>query len=170
MSFAEDLLVVLTSYHGGYKLLRKKMAGYTGSDLIDRRKKYQNLKDQTLRTTLYRLKNKGLIENDDHIWRINQKGKEHIKIQLSNRFPKTIHSVDKNGQKKEIIIMFDIPEAERRKRDWLRKSLTALGFSVLQKSVWTGPAPLPKKFLKDLSDFGIISYVKFFRAAEKDIV
>jgi DNA-binding transcriptional regulator PaaX len=71
---------------------------------------------------------------------------------------------------KNLIIIFDIPEKERQKRDWLRGELVALGFVSLQKSVWFGPAPIPKKFIEYLAKMNIISYLKFFKATETDLV
>ena len=51
-----------------------------------------------------------------------------------------------------MIVIFDIPEIRKNKRNWLRGDLMALGFMQLQKSVWFGPAPLPKKFIEYLND------------------
>ena len=35
-----------------------------------------------------------------------------------------------------MIVIFDVPEVEKRKRGWLRESLSILGFSQLQKRVY----------------------------------
>ena len=172
MSFTEDILVILSSYHSGYKLMRRRMRGYTGPASFKDKFTYENLNDQTLRTTLYRLKKKGLIENNNKVWNITQKGKEYLKNQLSEKLPKLklIRAEGKPSQKKNMIIIFDIPETERRKRDWLREALGVLSFSRLQKSVWIGPAPLPKDFLDSLNKIKIISYLRFFKATEEDVV
>jgi len=50
------------------------------------------------------------------------------------------------------ILIFDIPENQRRKRDILRTKLTDLGFHQLQKSVWITPYPLPDAFTEFLSE------------------
>ena len=65
------------------------------------------------------------------------------------------------------IIIFDIPEKERQKRDWLRSVLKNLKFSMLQKSVWAGKIKLPKQFLEDLSKNKIIPYVDIFTISKR---
>ena len=69
-----------------------------------------------------------------------------------------------------MVIVFDIPELRRKQRNWLRAELVALDFIPLQKSVWLGPAPLPKEFIKYLSETNLLQYLKFFKAAEEDII
>jgi len=60
MSLGDDLLTILTSYSGGYKLMRKRLMGMEipRPERVD----YQKLKEQTLRTTLSRLKKRGLVK------------------------------------------------------------------------------------------------------------
>lgn len=41
--------------------------------------------------------------------------------------------------KKWQMVLFDIPEKERRHRDWFRKGLQYLGYKKLQKSIWVCP-------------------------------
>ena len=53
------------------------------------------------------------------------------------------------------IVMYDIPELERKKRDWLRYELIACDYKQLQKSVWLGYCPLPEEFVKSLKDMNI---------------
>jgi phenylacetic acid degradation operon negative regulatory protein len=52
------------------------------------------------------------------------------------------------------ILIFDVPENQRQKRDMLRAKLTDLGFHQLQKSVWITPYPIPEIFTEFLSDIG----------------
>jgi DNA-binding transcriptional regulator PaaX len=60
------------------------------------------------------------------------------------------------------VIIFDVPEKERRKRDWLRATLGHLGFSKLQKSVWVGKQGLPKEFIEDMRMLKLVSCVEIF--------
>ncbi|PIR88022.1 MAG: hypothetical protein COU10_01425 [Candidatus Harrisonbacteria bacterium CG10_big_fil_rev_8_21_14_0_10_45_28] len=168
MSLTDDLLIILTDYSGGYKLLRKKMRGWMDIPK-PKRIDYQKLKEQTLRTTLSRLKKRGLVENKNGIWAITKKGIEFLKNKLISKIPHFGHLKTKN-KKKEMVVIFDIPEIRKKQRNWLRMELMALGFIPLQKSVWLGPAPLPKEFIKYLSDTNLLPYLKFFKATEEDIV
>ena len=44
-------------------------------------------------------------------------------------------------------IIFDIPEASRRDRDFLRRELCWIGFKELQKSVWVYPYEIKKELI-----------------------
>lgn len=167
MSFVEDLLIILTDYSGGYKLMRKKLYGRDFSHFQKINPK--EIKDQTLRITLSRLKKNGLAVNNSGIWKITEKGKEYLKNKLVLKIPHFGHLKIKNT-KRNMIIIFDIPEVRKKQRDWLRGDLLALGFILLQESVWFGPAPLPKEFIKYLSDTNLLQYIKFFKVSEEDII
>ncbi len=162
MSIGDDILVILSSYHGGYKLMSRRMHGYTGPAL---QKSFQEASEPTLRVVLARLKEKGFVRKDEEEWIITKKGKEFLKkklkIDLYRKAPKNMP--------KELIIVFDIPEKQRKKRDWLRRELRRLGFVMLQQSVWLGPI-LPESFVETLGDLGIIRYSRFFEAKKSSIV
>lgn len=175
MSHSEDFLIFLTSYHKGYKLMRARMGGYQGSPealfLEKQKRKEREVKDSTYRATLSRLKKQGMIERNDFWWCITEKGRNYLQKRLVKNLP--MHSkLDKSItlKRRSMIVIFDIPEKLHRKRDWLRYELTQLGFVMLQKSVWFGSAPLPKIFLKNINDLGILRFLRFFRADEANII
>lgn len=94
-------------------------------------------------------------------WHITADGKDHLaclkeRKKFSRRFPRG----EKNGS--FIIVAFDVPERERRKRDWLRINLVALGFSKLQHSVWVGKIVIPEDFFKELREHDMLEYVHIF--------
>ncbi|MDO8664844.1 MAG: hypothetical protein Q7K44_04875 [Candidatus Liptonbacteria bacterium] len=163
MSLVDDLLTVLSSYSAGYKLMRRRIAGYPGPALSD---KFDKTSGATLKVTLSRLKRKGLVDNQDGIWRITKKGNTYLADKTN------FHNVygSKRQTTKNVIVAFDIPEHHKRKRVWLRVELKNLGFKMLQKSIWFGPAPLPKEFVKTLNDLNLLDFIKFFEVKEKDII
>ncbi len=118
------------------------------------------------RTTLHRLQGQGLVVNDSGLWRITRRGLMYLK----NVLPAHTRMLRKQRTEKRMIIAFDIPERYRRKRNWLRLELGVLGFTMLQKSVWFGPAPLPKSFIRSLEELRLIPFMKFFEARESEIV
>ena len=165
MSFVEDLVSVLSSYHGGYRLMRRRIRGYR-----DYRIPQSVLETPTasVRVVLSRLKKRGLVQNENGLWRITQKGRIYLSTKLfSIRHTQKRDSVRKS---KNMIIAFDIPERKRRGRNWLRVELKNLGFEILQKSVWFGPSPLPKEFITSLKELRILKFVKFFKAEEWEVV
>lgn len=162
MSVAEDVLTILTSYSGGYKKMIDIIYGRTYPE----RKKFN---EDSLRTTLYRLKNKGLVSKNGSTWSITKSGREFMRSE-NRRLPHTTIKPSRRKMNKNMIVAFDIPETHKRKRAWLRFELVNLGFKPIQKSVWFGPAPLPEEFIKSLNKLNILSFLKFFRATEEDLV
>ena len=132
-------------------------------------KEIKEVKEKILKTTLSRLKKRGLVENKNEIWKITEKGKNYLKEKISSKIPHFGHLKLENT-KNNMIVIFDIPEIRKKQRNWLRGDLMALGFMQLQKSVWFGPAPLPKKFIEYLNDTNLLQYLKFFKATKEEII
>lgn len=171
MTLTEEILIILTSYHKGYRLLRMRMHGHDTSILPSSFEKLSLASDNTLRVTLSRLKKAGLIENTGNregFWKITPKGKDYTP-RKSGLLPKH-NGFTRSAKLKNMIIAFDIPETHRHKRRWLRIELATLGFEIMQKSMWFGPGPLPKKFIDTLQEMRILSYLKFFEAKETEII
>jgi len=67
---------------------------------------------------------------------------------------------------KNLLLMFDIPESRKAERNWLRWHLKKFQYYMIQKSVWVGPSPLPKKFGTHLKEMGLDIYIKIFKLAK----
>jgi len=67
---------------------------------------------------------------------------------------------------KNLIVMYDIPHEMKKERDWFRRHLIKFGYIMIQKSVWVGPSPLPKSFLKYLKEIEIGDKFKTFKLAK----
>ena len=65
------------------------------------------------------------------------------------------------------IVAFDVPERDRRKRDWLREALRNLHLRMVQKSVWMGKVKLPKTFIDDLSHLHLTEHVEIFEITKR---
>ena len=64
---------------------------------------------------------------------------------------------------KDMLLIYDVPEAMKKERDWFRRQLKNFGFIMIQKSVWVGPSPLPKDFISYLKKVGIEKEFKTFK-------
>ncbi|MBI4159646.1 CRISPR-associated endonuclease Cas2 [Candidatus Wolfebacteria bacterium] len=83
-----------------------------------------------------------------------------LKNTRKNKLPTPRYDKEESGR--VTIIIFDVPEAERKKRAWLRSALASLGFTLVQKSVWIGKSKIPKEFLNDLKNLNLIPCVEIF--------
>ena len=112
-----------------------------------------------------KLKRDGLVkesgEGEEKEYALTVKGEQKLEILKSkDGFPDTYYTKEKSN--KIIIVMFDIPEKDVRKRTWLRMVLNNLDFKMAQKSVWIGKTTIPKELIGDLMRMQLESYVEIF--------
>lgn len=121
---------------------------------------------------LYRLRRDGLIEEkmrgEKKITSLTKKGREKLE-KLKERYSKKLpnaHSYDSDVGDKFIIVAFDVPEKERKKRDWIRNVLRNLKLKSIQKSLWVGKIKIPKQLINDLSELKMLDYVEIFEISK----
>ncbi|OHA91238.1 MAG: hypothetical protein A2758_02090 [Candidatus Zambryskibacteria bacterium RIFCSPHIGHO2_01_FULL_49_18] len=165
MSLTDGIFNAIFNYHSrGFRVLYE--------DVYELKRAEQSEKsfERTLRSTLSRMKRKGLLKNVGGKWSITSDGLELLNgrnSDIKRYFPAPRHRGGK--VKRSLIIIFDIPEKIRRYRDWLRPELENFGFKRIQDSVWFGP-PLPKEFLEFLDEYKLLRYIRFFKATEDDLI
>ncbi len=95
--------------------------------------KLQNRREERVKSALKRLIEKGLLENTREGFRLTAKGTRLLQVS-------SLHvSRPKKWDKKWRMVIFDIPERLKTKRDLLRRTLIEIGFLRLQNSVWVFP-------------------------------
>lgn len=114
---------------------------------------------------IYKLKRDGLIQEQQQkegnvLYQLTRKGREKLHA-LMIRKPQRYRPLPSDSY---VIVIFDIPEPERRKRVWLRWMLRDMGFSLVQKSVWMGKVKIPREFVNDLTTLRLNEYVQIFEA------
>lgn len=128
---------------------------------------------QAFHSLLNKLKREGLIKKEENKrnspWSITGLGFK--KLSLLKKKGKDTELVRKKYKHQRgnnvVIIAFDIPEKERKKRDWLRTALFSLGFKKLQRSVWAGRAGIPNDFFNDLKKYNMLVYVHIFAVTKR---
>ena len=95
----------------------------------------------------------------------NSKPKEEKKIIKRKYLLSFVSNFEKNAPK-NLLLIYDIPHARKKERDWFRRQLKNFGFIMIQKSVWAGPSPLPKDFLDYLKRIDLRKEFKTFKLAK----
>lgn len=109
---------------------------------------------KAIKNSYYRAIKNGLIEFDNHkMPHLSEKGR--LKLELYE--PKKIA----NGL---LMIIFDIPESEKAKRQQLRTILRQLRFNQVQKSVYVSRYESRNYLKAELKKYRINEYVKVFEA------
>jgi CRISPR-associated endonuclease Cas2 len=67
---------------------------------------------------------------------------------------------------KNLLVMYDVPSDKKKERDWLRRHLIKFNYVMVQKSVWVGPSPLPKEFLKYVEEIDLKKQLKTFKLSK----
>ncbi len=122
---------------------------------------------KTCYETVRRLKKKGLVKV------VSQNGREFLALtkagQLEKLFIKAgIQSGQEEWDGKWRLMIFDIPENVREKRDKLRWLLKRHGFKKLQASVFICPYSLNRQAIEFLDQTGLSSYIRILRVEEID--
>ncbi len=123
---------------------------------------------------LSKLKKDGLITSEGRrgVWNITKSGSkklDHLREQIRSGFPNVEKYTSENSDSL-VIISFDIPEVQKRKRNWVRRVLIELGFKMLQKSVWMGKIKAPKEFIEDLRILKLIDYLEIFSVGQSGTI
>jgi CRISPR/Cas system-associated endoribonuclease Cas2 len=120
------------------------------------------------RTLLSALKRDGLVEEQDNkkgrFFEITKKGMAKLaalRKRKKNMLPPTHYQRETSDV--VTIVTFDVPEKERRKRDWLRAVLKRLEFTPVQKSVWMGKIKIPPALLEDIRRLRLAEFVEIFQ-------
>lgn len=124
-------------------------------EYIERLSKYTGSSKQSIRATISRAKRRGLMARDDK-GRLKTTWRGNVKAGIMPR--------DKT--KKSLVIVFDIPESLRSKRDLLRAYLRAMHCEVVQRSVWKTKYDIYDELQDALDELDLHSYVAVFLADE----
>jgi DNA-binding transcriptional regulator PaaX len=120
------------------------------------------LTEKQFREACARLERDGLITKESRgIWRAARKGEEKALALMAGIDRRESYPAPQGGSSRTIVI-FDVPEKQREKRACIRAELAALEFKPLQKSVWIGSIPLPKKCMEYFRDIEVIPHIHVF--------
>jgi len=134
-------------------------------------KEIQRRAEQRYYNLIYKLKRDNLIKEiargDKKFFTLTKKGKAKLSLlkeRNSKKLPMTFYQKEEGD--KFVIVAFDVPEKEKRKREWLRACLKHLGLKMVQKSVWIGKVKIPKQFVDDLFKLKLIDFVEIFEISK----
>ena len=101
-------------------------------------------------------------KNGQTFIQLTQKGKIDVLLK------KLEHGQTKNWDGKWRLMIWDIPETSRQKRDQIRWFIKRLHFFLLQKSVFITPYEMSKDTVDYLVESGLMDYIRFLRVDRLD--
>lgn len=121
--------------------------------------KLHNIKANTARNAFRRAEKQQLVEkNGAGIPRLTALGQIELLPFTSKKLPGA-----------QLLIVFDVPEQDRKKRNKLRIILVKLSFKQVQKSVWTSEYDYRDYLFAVIKDMKLTKEVKIFEARLLDI-
>mgnify|MGYP001602550171 CR=1 FL=1 len=118
---------------------------------------------ESFSSLLTRMQREGLVSRSGSkqrsFWRLTVSGERHLREQERHSLP----GVDGVCR----VVVFDVPEKERAKRNALRLELIAAGFRQLQRSVWYGERPLPGDFIELIDAMNLRRHVHIFSVRDR---
>lgn len=123
------------------------------------------------RALLNKLEQKCYIQqqqkNGRIVVRLTPKGVSHLAHIREKQAIKETPLAERTKNAHWIIVVFDIPEEKRSKRNWIRRVLHTMGFVMLQRSVWASQTILPKAFADKIATQGLAPHVKIIETADR---
>lgn len=141
--------------------LMSKVEEIEGKELI---KIYEtmNYTPQTIRNLLSKLKKGKYIKSlNRSIYQITSLGKEIVTSSYTNK-----NYYNEKWDGKWYIILMEIPEVERKKRDVFRRNLIQLGFGQLYKSTYIYPWDISQAVINIIDSLEIEEYVTILASNE----
>lgn len=130
-----------------------------------------------VRVAVKRLEKRGLIEKgkveNEICIRLTNLGKKYLGQIKQKKLEKSILDFNKvNGKWDGVwrVVVFDIPEENRRIRNALRLGLKMLEFKQLQKSVWISKIDCMVELRSYVRELGLKNYVLIFETKDLGIV
>ncbi|OHB23941.1 MAG: hypothetical protein A3J67_00560 [Parcubacteria group bacterium RIFCSPHIGHO2_02_FULL_48_10b] len=169
--------VFFSGYARSYRAVRQglhyptKPLPRTARDRDIDNKDFERKMRNRFRAQLAYLQKRGFVEKRAkgilNKWRLTDAGRQKFERLIQGAKFK-IKKYEPLKENKSKIVIFDIPEKEKRKRQWLREQLLELDYIMLQKSVWIGKAKLPRELFSDLSTFNLLQHIHIFKVSEED--
>lgn len=152
LSIEEKILKLLTEPVSKYRGVPVNIIGLPTLSLY---------KKQSINNAVYRLTKNGYVSKNSGSFMLLPKGREYIENKKIRMI--TFESPFKKNSPKNLLVMFDIPEDKKSEREWFRFQLRQFGYTMIQKSVWVGPFPLPNEFLDYIKKLNLKKCIKTFK-------
>jgi phenylacetic acid degradation operon negative regulatory protein len=119
--------------------------------------------DQAVRSSLSRLKRRGIVEAERRDGVAGYALSEYARhvLEVGDR---RIFARPEPQSRDWVVVVFSVPESERQKRHALRARLAWLGFGTVSSGVWIAPGHLADDAMEVLVTNGLDLYVDLFRA------
>ncbi|MFH1584939.1 MAG: CRISPR-associated endonuclease Cas2 [Patescibacteria group bacterium] len=139
-------------------LVPRGMREAMNPELRQLRRKYEKRRStQQFSKLVYDLKRRGVIKVQGEGVLLTVKGREEA---LRIRWKLT--ESQKRNDGKMVMVMYDLPEKQRKMRDIFRSVLVSLGYQEFQKSIWVSKKKVEYETEEAIREYDLWTYVRLF--------
>ena len=139
-------------------LVPRGMREAMNPELRQLRRKYEKRRStQQFSKLVYDLKRRGVIKVQGEGVLLTVKGREEA---LRIRWKLT--ESQKRNDGKMVMVMYDLPEKQRKMRDIFRSVLVSLGYQEFQKSIWVSKKKVEHETEEAIREYDLWTYVRLF--------
>jgi len=156
----------------GLERARLKRAGQKKQLFFAELREYLEEREK-LSKLIYKLKREGFILEDKNNKKLilTKKGKLKLRFLKNKRSVEETKNNESNQKDKDVIVViYDVPESEHKKRHQLRNLLVNAGFNFVQKSVWIKQGKITEDFINFLKDLEVLNYTQIFKITQKGTI
>jgi CRISPR-associated endonuclease Cas2 len=156
----------------GLERARLKRAGQKKQLFFTELREYLEEREK-LSKLIYKLKREGFILEDKKNKKLilTKKGKLKLRFLKNKRSVEETKNNESNQKDKDVIVViYDVPESEHKKRHQLRNLLVNAGFNFVQKSVWIKQGKITEDFINLLKDLEVLNYTQIFKITQKGTI
>lgn len=147
-----------------YGLYARQSAGWLAVQTLIRLMDGVGVDEPAVRSAISRLKRSGVLVARSRRgvagYELSRQGRSILAEGDQRIFGRTRAEPDEGW----VLVVFSVPEAERRQRHQLRSRLSWLGFGTVSAGVWVAPAHLADETAQMLQRHGLTGYVDLFAA------
>ena len=125
---------------------------------------FTKYKRNSINTALSRLRKKQYVIFEGSCLKLSKNGKRYIAKRKARL--QLFESPFNKKSSKNLLLVFDIPEVRKAEREWFRFQLKKFDYTMIQRSVWVGPSPLPEEFMNYLKNIKLFDCIKTFKLAK----
>lgn len=146
------------------EFLSQPVARYKGTSVNFLGFPVQGYKKQSFYNAVSRLRKQGYVITEQDRLKLSHAGRKYVAKKMNSLkqfsvcFPK--------DAPKNLIVMYDIPEHKKTEREWLRFHLRKFGYTMIHRSVWVGPSPLPGEFASYIKHLRLSANIKILKLAK----
>ncbi len=147
-----------------YGLYARESGGWVSVSSLIRLMAELGVEEPAVRSSISRLKRRGILTAERQYGAAGYALSDQARLILDEGDRRIFHRPMATTDDGWVVVVFSVPESERKQRHMLRSRLTWLGYGTVSAGVWIAPRHLEAETREVLERYDLTSYVRLFSA------